>query len=73
MNPAHVMAPEEAGYADRWDLELIDFDPQEVTEIEDLLDVETEVTETVVVSAKPLVGTADRRSQTGFEFLFRIL
>ena len=73
MNPAHAMAPEEAGYDERWDLELIDFDPQEVTEIEDLLDFETEVTETVVVSAKPCVGTSDRRSRTCFGFLFRIL
>ena len=71
MNQAYAMTRDEAEFDDQWDLERIDFDSQEVTEIEALLCFETEVTEPIVVSVEPPPSTPARRSRACFEFLFR--
>ena len=73
MNPAHAMDQEGAAFDERWDLELIEFDSQEVTEIDDLLNFDTDVTEPLVVSEKSPTGTPNHRPRTCFGFLFRIL
>ena len=73
MNQAYAMTRNASEFDDQWDLERIDFDSQEVTEIEALLCFETEVTEPIVVSAEPPPNPPARRSRSCFEFLFRAL
>ena len=73
MHPAHAMTQEAEAFDERWDLDIIDFDSQEVTEIDDFLNFETEVTEPIAISSKPSVGTPTCRSRTCFGFLFRVL
>ena len=73
MNPAHAMIKEAVDGEERWELEHFDFDSQEVTEIDEHLDFEIEVTEPIAVSTKSPMGTPNPRHTTCFSFLFRVL